>query len=67
MKDGLMDFLAYAAVGGLLLTIVALMFIEIPEGNRDILFVMIGVLLIMARTPYDFKFGSSQGSKDKDK
>lgn len=67
MKNDIIYFLSYAAVGGMLLVIGALMFIEMPESNKDILLVMLGALIIMARTPYDFRFGSSQGSKDKDK
>ena len=46
--------------------IIALLFrIEIPEGNRDIALVILGVAIGWAGNVVAFHFGSSEGSKSK--
>jgi len=44
----------------------ALFFIEIPEGNRDIAMVLLGIGMGWGGAVVQFHFGSSEGSKRKD-
>jgi uncharacterized protein YacL len=47
------------------LTMCVLIFIKLPENN--ITMILVGALVSMANTVYQFYFGSSQGSVDKSK
>lgn len=61
------DILAYSA---LLLTAgigAALVWAEVPDGaSRDVLFFLAGSLVAVVKDVFQFEFGSSRGSKDKD-
>ena len=48
-----------------LIIIIGLFFIKIPEENKDLLNMTIGVILSGFMAVVGFFFGSSQGSKDK--
>tara|TARA_R100001129_G_scaffold182748_1_gene163819 strand:+ start:220 stop:486 length:267 start_codon:yes stop_codon:yes gene_type:complete len=57
-------------VGGVVMALAAIIILllfwqEIPEGNRDLALVLLGVALGWAGSVVNFHFGSSQGSKDK--
>lgn len=55
-----------AVVMGLAAVIILLLFWrEIPEGNRDLALVLLGVALGWAGSVVNFHFGSSEGSKEK--
>lgn len=47
------------------LLIVGLFFAEIPEGNRDIAMVLLGIAMGWGGAVVQFHFGSSEGSKEK--
>ena len=47
--------------------IAALFFVEIPEGNRDIAMVLLGIGMGWGGAVVQFHFGSSEGSKRKDR
>lgn len=56
------DMLAFLAIFGLVMTILLLVTAgDIAAGNRDILLVLIGALISMAKDVYSFEFGSSKG------
>ena len=42
-----------------------LMFVEVPEGSREILYMLAGSLTTIVVAVYQFEFGSSSGSKEK--
>lgn len=44
----------------------SLFFVEIPEGNRDIAMVLLGIGMGWGGAVVQFHFGSSEGSKRKD-
>ena len=46
--------------------IASLFFIEIPEGNREIAMVLLGIGMGWGGSVVQFHFGSSEGSKRKD-
>ena len=48
-----------------LIIIIGLFFIKIPEENKDLLNITVGVILSGFMAVVGFFFGSSQGSKDK--
>jgi hypothetical protein len=60
------DILAYAAIGGLISLIWALLVRQIPDGpTRDILLILSGALVAIVKDVYGFEFGSSRGSEEK--
>ena len=60
------DVLAYAAIGGLISLIWALLVRQIPDGpTRDILLILSGALVAIVKDVYGFEFGSSRGSEVK--
>jgi len=62
------DNLAYMAVIAFLLCVFGILFVSIPEGTtRDLAMLLMGVLAGIVKDIYGFEFGSSRGSKDKDK
>lgn len=61
-KRFILALLAVAMAG---LIVAALIFIAIPEGNREPLLLALGLVLGLAVTAFNFYFGSSQGSTDK--
>lgn len=61
------DALAVIAILGLVALILALLFVQIPQGPaRDVLLMLSGGLVAIVKDVYAFEFGSSRGSKDKD-
>ena len=58
----ILDFIAIASV---FILGFCLFFVEIPEGNIQILNIMFGALLSMAQTVYNYHRGSSAGSASK--
>lgn len=62
------DVLAFAAIAGLIVLTWSMVFVEIPDGPaRDVLLLLSGALITVVKDVYAFEFGSSRGSKDKDK
>ena len=59
--------LAYAAMTLLSCALLGLFFIDIPERSRDLLIVLITLMAAKVSSVFDFEFGSSAGSKIKDK
>lgn len=57
--------LSLTALACLQLIVYALVYKEIPEGNRDILVHTLGLIEGMILSMINFYWGSSQGSKDK--
>ena len=69
MRKDIKEIFMYALAGLLIfsiLTIVAiLIYVPIPEPNKEILYIVIGSLLTAFITVVTFFFGSSKGSADK--
>lgn len=42
-----------------------LLFVEMPQGSKDVLNVGLGVMLGIVKSTYDYLFGSSEGSTTK--
>ena len=60
------DVLAYAAIGGLISLVWILLVHPIAEGpTRDILLILSGAIVAIAKDVYGFEFGSSRGSEAK--
>ncbi len=60
-------YLAFLAPGGLLMVILLLVFFSVPTDSRDMLNIALGWLGAMAKDVYGYEFGSSRGSREKDK
>ena len=62
------DILAIGAMIGLVALIWTLLFVSIPDGPaRDVLLILSGALVTIVKDVYQFEFGSSRGSKEKDR
>lgn len=59
--------LAYSAVFILAVSLFGLFFLEVPEGSKDLVMILITLVAAKVSSVYDFEFGSSAGSKSKDK
>lgn len=59
-------YLAGFIMLGLMAMLVMLFYIQIPEGNSEIVYMAIGIFMGIATSVAAFFFGSSQGSKDKE-
>lgn len=59
-------YLTSAIFAILTVLIVLLFFVNIPEGNSEIVYMAVGMFLGIVSTVAAFFFGSSSGSKDKD-
>ena len=57
------DILAFAAVGALILCIIALFVADVPTQSRDLLLVTLGALVAIVKDVYGFEFGSSKDSQ----
>jgi hypothetical protein len=58
--------LAVLAPAAVVLIALLLIFVSVPEGQgRDILMMLLGALVAMAKDVYGFEFGSSRGSREK--
>lgn len=57
------DFLAYGALGALIVCIVALFIADVPAQSRDLLLVTLGALVAIVKDVYGFEFGSSKDSQ----
>jgi hypothetical protein len=65
MVTGVLALLAPIAV---VLIAVLLVFVPITDANtREMLMMLVGALVVMAKDVYGFEFGSSRGSRDKDR
>lgn len=61
------DVLAVGALGGLIALIYTLLYVDLSAGPaRDVLLMLSGALVAIVKDVYQFEFGSSRGSKDKD-
>lgn len=61
------DILAYLAVGGFLMSLAVILFVPMEQGlNRDLIFTMLGALIMLVKDVYGFEFGTTRQSKDKD-
>lgn len=61
------DILAIGAMVGLIALIYTLLYVDIPAGPaRDVLLMLSGALVAIVKDVYQFEFGSSRGSKEKD-
>ena len=60
-------FLAYAMVGILLLMAMALLFHDVPTGNKELFGTVLQTILTLAGAAVFFHVGSSSGSRAKDK
>ncbi|MGX2038766.1 hypothetical protein ACWJKU_01350 [Methylocaldum sp. MU1018] len=64
MVTGVLALLAPVAV---VLIAILLVFVPITDANtREMLMMLVGALVVMAKDVYGFEFGSSRGSRDKD-
>lgn len=59
-------YLAAFIMIALFALLIMLFFIEIPDGNNEIVYMAVGIFMGIATTVAAFFFGSSQGSKEKD-
>jgi hypothetical protein len=59
--------LAFLAIAGLIGIALVLFLTEVPDGAEEMLLMIIGALISRAGDVYAFYFGSSRGSKDKDR
>lgn len=59
-------YLAAFIMISLMILLLMLFFVEIPEGNSEIVYMAIGIFMGIVSTVAAFFFGSSQGSKDKE-
>lgn len=66
IKNHRADVLAYGALAMLMGCLATLFTMEVPEGSKDILLMLIGALIVVVKDLYGFEFGSSAGSKNKD-
>lgn len=64
-RDRRGDVLAYAAIGFMFFIVVVLIFVKMDQFLHDILLVIIGAMVGIAKDVYGFQFGSSQGSQAK--
>ena len=64
-KDKLVPALALFLVGGAFATVVALFFVKVPDSNKDILYMSLGIVIGYASNVVTFYFGSSKSSADK--
>jgi len=72
MKSDLMAIIAKYILGALIVLgffslLGILMYMTIPEGNSDLLYLAVGALIGSFTTVVGYFYGSSQGSKDKDR
>lgn len=59
--------LAVLAPVAVVIIAILLVFVPVPEGQgHDILMMLLGALVAMAKDVYGFEFGSSRGSREKD-
>lgn len=65
-RDRRGDVLAYAAIGFMFFIVIVLIFVHMDQFLHDILLVIIGAMVGIAKDVYGFQFGSSQGSQAKD-
>lgn len=67
MDDKARNITGIAAILIAVFIIVMLFLRTIPDGNRDIAMVLLGSSMTWANSVFNFHFGSSDGSKRKDK
>lgn len=65
-KDKTVPTLAYISVIGFIAVCACLFFVDIPQGNRDIIIQLVGNIFGLVAAVFTFYFGSSSGSRSKD-
>ena len=65
IKNPIQAILALAAVVGFFTVVMIMMFRDIPPGVKDLLLTLLGTLATIVVQIYQFYFGSSKGSQDK--
>jgi hypothetical protein len=64
-KQKHMEVLAYIAVGAFISIVYMLMFVAIPSASENVLFTLLGALVMVFKDIYGYYFGSSKSSNDK--
>lgn len=64
-KQKHMEMLGYIVVGAFIVVIFLLVFVPIPEASKDVLFTLLGALVVQFKDVYSFWFGSSKSSAEK--
>jgi hypothetical protein len=67
MMDTQQLILAALAPFALVAALFALFFIAIPDGSKEMISMLLVALVALSKDVYGFEFGSSRGSRDKDK
>ena len=67
IPDSYQKILGFTSVVIVIIIICLLFFIQIPETNKTILTLIIGNVTGAYLTVYNYEFGSSKGSAEKDK
>jgi len=65
MNKNLLLYFAMAISTGFVLILVILIFIAVPEGNKAVLYTLVGAYATGVVTIWGFYWGSSQSSADK--
>ena len=65
VRDRTPRILAYALTAGFFLILAGLLFLEMPEGSREALYIMLGALASAYTAVVAYYFGSSDGSNRK--
>ena len=66
-RDVLMTLTGIIGLGAFLFMIVALVYVDIPAGNKEIFIHAVGIVEGVALSIFAYYFGSSKGSADKNK
>ncbi|MHC1697776.1 MAG: hypothetical protein AB9919_06910 [Geobacteraceae bacterium] len=61
-KEKTKSILAILAFVGVLACLIGLFFAQLPEGARDIILILVGVMATLVKDVYGYYFGSSEGS-----
>ena len=64
-EDNTNKWLAFGAIGAFAAVVMMLVFVELQDSGKDLLFVAVGTLGTIVTQVYSFHFGSSSGSKEK--
>lgn len=60
-----MYILGGVVVVGIMIIVALLIYVELPSGNRDVLFILVGTLAAKFSDVVSYFYGSSKGSSDK--
>ena len=64
-KQQHMEILGYVAIGAFISIIFMLMFVPVPKESENVLFTLLGALVMVFKDIYGYWFGSSKSSADK--